>query len=69
MDAKMLLEIGVKKNAIVTVDHKQPSQIRYKERVNIFAKDTCPKCAGAIRRFEINGRRTFVCENCQPRVW
>ena len=69
VDAKMLLEIGVKKNAIVTVDHKQPSQSRYKERVNIFAKDTCPKCAGAIRRFEINGRRTFVCENCQPRVW
>lgn len=68
-DAKMLLEIGVKKNSIVTVDHEHSSQSSYRERVNIFAKDRCPKCAGVIRRFEINGRRTFVCENCQPRVW
>ena len=66
-DAKLLLEIGVKKNAIVTVKNAPSSKTRYRERVNIFAKDTCPRCLGSIRRFEISGRRTYVCENCQPR--
>ena len=67
-DAKALLKIGVKYNAIITVDDTSPSKSRYRERVNIFAKDNCPKCKGAIRRFEINGRRTFVCETCQPLI-
>ena len=65
-DAKVLLAIGVKRNAIITVDGARPSESRYREQVNIFAKDQCPACKGAIRRFEINGRRTFVCETCQP---
>jgi endonuclease-8 len=65
-DAKALLTLGVKRNAIITVDGAPPSKSRYRERVNIFAKDNCPTCKGAIRRFEINGRRTFVCETCQP---
>ena len=65
-DARALLTLGVKRNAIVTVDDGQPSQSRYRERVNIFAKDECPACKGKIRRFEIDGRRAFVCETCQP---
>ena len=67
-DAKALLKIGVKRNAIITVDGENPSKSRYRERVNIFAKDNCPACEGAIRRFDIDGRRTFVCEICQPLV-
>lgn len=65
-DAKALLTIGVKHNAIITVNNTSPSKSSYRERVNIFAKGNCPNCKGAIRRFEINGRRTFVCETCQP---
>ena len=65
-DARALLTLGVKRNAIITVDDRQPSQSRYRERVNIFAKDECPACKGKIRRFEIDGRRAFVCETCQP---
>ena len=67
-DAKSLLKVGVKRNAIITVDGARPSKGRYREQVNIFAKDKCPSCRGAIRRFEISGRRTFVCESCQPRI-
>ena len=65
-DAKMLLAIGVKRNAIITVDDAGLSKTKYKERVNIFSKDNCPKCKGKIRSFKINARRTFVCEICQP---
>ena len=65
-DARALLTIGVKNNAIITVDGARASSRRYRERVNIFAKEFCPRCKGAIRRFEISGRRAFVCETCQP---
>ena len=65
-DASTLLKLGVKRNAIITVDGARRSKSRYRERVNIFAKDHCPTCKEAVRRFEINGRRTFVCETCQP---
>ena len=65
-DAKALLALGVKHNAIITIAGARPSKSRYRERVNIFAKDNCPTCKDAIRRFEINGRRAFVCETCQP---
>ena len=63
-----LLEIGMKHNTIITVDGTPPSRSRYRERVNIFAKDNCPDCYETINRFEINGRRAFVCENCQPLI-
>ena len=67
-DANLLLRIGVKHNAIITVDGAPPSKSRYRERVNIFAKDDCPTCGGAVRRFSIDGRKTFVCETCQPLI-
>ena len=67
-DAKALLKLGVKRNAIITVDNARPSSNRYRESVNIFAKDECPTCEGKIRRFEIGGRRAFVCETCQPMI-
>ena len=65
-DAAKLLAIGVKRNAIITVDGAPPSRSRYRERVNIFDKDLCPACKGTIRRLEIDGRRVFVCDVCQP---
>ena len=67
-DAKVLLAIGVRRNAIVTVEDAAPAKSRYREKVNIFAKDFCPTCGEGIRRFEIDGRRAFVCEVCQPLV-
>jgi endonuclease-8 len=61
-----LLEIGVKKNAIVTVDGAAKARSRYGERVNIFNEPVCPACASEIRAFELATRRVFVCEACQP---
>jgi formamidopyrimidine-DNA glycosylase len=63
-----LLAIGVERNAIITVFDGQLTKKRYGEKFNIFGKASCPKCEGEIRRFEISGRRTFVCDTCQPLV-
>jgi endonuclease VIII len=65
-DAVLLLHIGVKNNAIITVDGVRKSKSRYGERVNIFNKPHCPSCAGNIQAFEIATRRAFMCETCQP---
>lgn len=66
-DAVALLTLGVKANAIITVDGAKKSKSRYGESVNIFAKDICPACSGEVTAFEIAGRRAFACAACQPR--
>lgn len=63
-DAAALLQIGVTRNSIVTVDNA-PARSRYRERVNIFNKPACPTCAAAIVRSEVAGRRLFTCPACQ----
>ena len=63
---KNYVEQCVKHNAIITKRGAGRSKSKYREDFNIFAKETCPDCKGEISRFEINGRRAFVCENCQP---
>jgi endonuclease VIII len=64
-DAVQLLAIGVKANAIITVDGVKKSRSKYGERVNIFNKPHCPHCSGGIKTFAIAGRRAFMCESCQ----
>ncbi len=66
-DAVLLLAIGVKNNAIITVDGVKKSRSKYGERVNIFNRPHCPKCENEIQKFEIAKRRAFMCESCQPR--
>jgi endonuclease VIII len=67
-DAVALLAIGVKNNAIITVDGVKKSKSRYGERVNIFNKPHCPRCHSEITRADIATRRAFWCETCQPLV-
>ncbi len=65
-DAVHLLNIGVETGAIVTREGAGPSTRKYRERVNIMAKETCPRCEGPVQRLAIAGRRAFVCPHCQP---
>ncbi len=64
-DAVHLLAIGVKNNAIITVDGVAKSRSKYGERVNIFGKPACPACNATIRDFQLAMRRVFVCDGCQ----
>ncbi len=65
-DAAYLLAIGVKSNAIVTVDAQLFSKKKLGEKYNIFGTTSCPKCKGDVKRLEINKRKAFVCDRCQP---
>jgi endonuclease-8 len=64
-DAVHLLEIGVKNNAIITVDGVAKSKSRYGERVNIFNKPTCPRCYSQIQQLIISTRKAYCCPTCQ----
>ncbi|MEM8813964.1 MAG: DNA-formamidopyrimidine glycosylase family protein [Pseudomonadota bacterium] len=63
-DAVTLLALGVKRNAIITVDNP-PKTRKGGERFNIFGKDECPSCRTSIQRIEIDNRRAFLCPACQ----
>lgn len=65
-DARTLLALGVKHNAIITVENKKPGRGKYRERVNIFNKMRCPKCKKKIENLEIAGRKAYLCIRCQP---
>ena len=68
-DSVRLLELGVRRNAIITADDAMAapaSRTRYRERVNIFGHPQCPACGDAIRRFAMAGRTAYACETCQP---
>ncbi len=67
-DAVTLLQLGVDKNAIITVDTVKSAHSKYRERVNIFNKPECPACAGPIERYQLATRRVFACPTCQPGV-
>lgn len=62
-DTVHLLEIGVKRGAIVTADGAGR-----RGRLNIFAKASCPRCGEPVVKSEMATRRLFTCESCQPRV-
>lgn len=68
IDAKKLLEIGVRYNTIITVNIESERQFSPKECVNIFGKSKCPECNDPVRRIDIDGRHAFVCETCQPLI-
>jgi endonuclease-8 len=66
-DARTLLARGVELGAIVTVDDAEAGRGRYRERVNIFGQETCPRCARRIRLIVLGGRKAYACEACQKR--
>ncbi len=65
-DSVALLTLGMKKNAIITVEGGAASKARYRERVNIFGKSICPACNGPVTAMTLAGRKAYACETCQP---
>ena len=67
-DSAALLRVGVEQRAIITVDGVARGNTRYGARTNIFKKDVCPRCEGAVRQFTMAARRVFCCDQCQVKV-
>lgn len=67
--AKRLLKIGVKYNAIITATPeevgKQRRHMERGERILLYKKDVCPRCAKPVQQMEMLNRKVFVCNQCQ----
>ena len=66
-----MLRQGVKDRRIITVADEELDrprrQMRSKEAVYVYKRDTCRRCASAIQRWDMAGRWAYACPVCQPR--
>lgn len=67
--SKRLLKIGVQYNRIITVDRdevtKPLSRLTSGERLQIYKKPTCTRCAADVFYWELGNRTVYACDNCQ----
>ena len=64
-EMRQLLQVGVKTNAIITNGNVDMTGEEITERTNIFARDFCPTCGGAIEKSKLSGRTLYHCPKCQ----
>ncbi len=68
--AKAQLELGFKRNRIVTVDPaeigKPLARIRREEATYAYHQEGCIRCGEVLEVLPLGGRRTWACRVCQP---
>lgn len=64
-----LLRIGARYNRIIVADPEDVGKSRGKmtrdERLLIYKRETCIRCDGPVRRWELGSRTAYACERCQ----
>ncbi|MEC8557122.1 MAG: DNA-formamidopyrimidine glycosylase family protein [Planctomycetota bacterium] len=62
-----LLRIGVRYNRIITVleNEKPLSRLKSGERLHVYKKKTCSRCAADIQQWNLANRKIFACDKCQ----
>jgi endonuclease-8 len=67
---KHQLEVGVRRNRIVTVDPKELgkplNRIRREEATYAYHQEGCIRCGERLEVLPLGGRRTWACRVCQP---
>ncbi|MEM6305074.1 MAG: DNA-formamidopyrimidine glycosylase family protein [Pseudomonadota bacterium] len=64
-EMRALLQLGVEVNSIITNGDVPKGGRDVQERTNIFGKDVCPRCEGAIEKSKLSGRTLYHCPSCQ----
>lgn len=64
-EMRALLQLGVETNAIITNPALTETGKIHGERTNIFGKEHCPRCEGAIETSRLSGRTLYHCPTCQ----
>lgn len=61
------LELGVKRNRIVTVpvDGRRVARIKRADAVHVYKQERCRTCDGPVHHTEIANRNSFHCPACQ----
>ncbi|MEM9062128.1 MAG: DNA-formamidopyrimidine glycosylase family protein [Pseudomonadota bacterium] len=66
-DMRTLLQVGVETNSIITNGVLEKTGKAVTERTNIFAREICPACDGAIEKSKLSGRTLYHCPTCQTK--
>ncbi|MEM6729274.1 MAG: zinc finger domain-containing protein, partial [Pseudomonadota bacterium] len=64
-EMRALLQLGVETNSIITNGDVPKAGEEITERTNIFAREVCPRCEGAIEKSKLSGRTLYHCPSCQ----
>ena len=64
-EMRALLQLGVETNSIITNGDVPKAGQEVRERTNIFGKEICPRCNGAIEKSKLSGRTLYHCPTCQ----
>ncbi|MEM6711832.1 MAG: DNA-formamidopyrimidine glycosylase family protein [Pseudomonadota bacterium] len=64
-EMRALLQVGVKTNSIITNRDHLKAGMAVGERTNIFGREACPACGGAIEKSKLSGRTLYHCPACQ----
>ncbi|MEM1100567.1 MAG: zinc finger domain-containing protein [Pseudomonadota bacterium] len=64
-EMRALLQLGVETNSIITNGDVPKAGEEITERTNIFAREACPRCDGAIEKSKLSGRTLYHCPTCQ----
>lgn len=64
-EMRALLQLGVETNSIITNGDRPKAGEDVRERTNIFGKEVCPLCDGAIDVSKLSGRTLYHCPTCQ----
>ncbi|MEO0748306.1 MAG: DNA-formamidopyrimidine glycosylase family protein [Pseudomonadota bacterium] len=64
-EMRALLKLGVETNSIITNGDVPKAGHKVRERTNIFGKEICPRCDGAIEKSKLSGRTLYHCPTCQ----
>jgi endonuclease VIII len=65
-----MLERGRAEGRIVTVDPAEAGVPRHRQSTRdgryVYRRDTCRRCEGPVRRWDMAGRWAYACPTCQP---
>lgn len=64
-EMRALMEIGVTHNSIITNGDLPKAGQDVQERVNIYAREVCPRCQGPITQSKLAQRSLYHCPVCQ----
>ncbi len=64
-EMRALLQLGVEYNSIITNGDLPKARQKVRERTNIFAQPTCPRCDGDVVKSKLSTRTLYHCPTCQ----
>lgn len=66
-NVKRILRKAIAREGTTLSDYRtvEGREGKFQKSLQVYRKDTCPRCKGAIARVKLSGRSTYYCPRCQ----